>query len=134
MKNTICSPQAVWRALGSYHLELVRHPPWRTSDDDLNIDGEMPEIVKAAAAKKEHDDIPENISVPNRVKKEDFEQYGFASKCLGRRSILTKSTWRARSDACRKRMETSKVAPPQHSTENRPGNSREYASATCSMS
>ena len=27
-------------------LELVKHPPWRTSDQDSEADGEMPEVVK----------------------------------------------------------------------------------------
>ena len=31
-------------------IDFVRHPPWRTCDDDTNADGEMPDGVPCALA------------------------------------------------------------------------------------
>ena len=65
-------------------LNMVRHPPWRTSDEDPNMDGEMPEVTKNTGPVGESCEIePELIKVPRRVycMKEDFGTHGFSGRC-----------------------------------------------------
>ena len=66
-------------------IDLVRHPPWRTSDDDPNMDGEMPQIIQMEMMPNEKQEIKEEIMAPRRIylKKVDFEKHGFTSKYLG---------------------------------------------------
>ena len=60
-------------------LDLVRHPPWRTSDDDPNMDGEMPGVVRPMLSEMEKDVVKEEVVVPKRMylRKEDFEIHGY---------------------------------------------------------
>ena len=88
-------------------IDLVRHPPWRTSDEDPNMDGEMPEVMKMVMTEVERENLKEELTVPKRVylTKDDFEKFGYSGKCQGCKSILKNATRQSHSEACRKRLE-----------------------------
>ena len=46
---------------------LVWHPPWRTSDEDPNMDGEMPDVTKMVMTKAEQREVEPKITVSKRV-------------------------------------------------------------------
>ncbi len=85
-------------------IELVRFPPWRTSDDDPNMDGELPAVIQIPVQRKE---VQEELVNPRRtyLSKEDFEKLGYSGKCPGCRSILKGTARQGHSEECRKRME-----------------------------
>ena len=91
-------------------LEVVKHVPWRVSDNDPNVDGEKlvvedlgrqmlePEVAKEIEA----------VFVPHRImiKKEDLEKYGYSAGCPGCKAILRGTARQGHSEACRSRIET----------------------------
>ena len=55
-------------------VDLVRHPPWRTSDDDLKADGEKPDVIKMKLPVRTREEVQEELVVPRRLylKKQDI--------------------------------------------------------------
>ena len=90
-------------------IDLVRHPPWRTCDDDPNADGEMPQGVKleTLTGHKFQEIVEDEQSMPRRVylNKNDFEEHGYSSGCPGCRSILEGIRRQGHSEACRQRIQ-----------------------------
>ena len=99
-------------------IELVRHPPWRTSDDDPNADGEMLKVEKLGetAEPKTDELVREELSAPRRVyiQKGDFEQHGYSARCPGCRSILKGTTRQGHTEACWARMEKALEGTERH--------------------
>ena len=88
-------------------LELVKHPPWRTSDDDPNVDGEVPDITRMIMTPRQKEEAKEEVIVPRRMylKKEDFERHGYTRDCLGCKALLMGARAVGHSAACRMWME-----------------------------
>ena len=90
-------------------IDLVRHPPWRTCDDDPNADGEMPQGVKleTLTGHKFQEIVEDEQSMPRRVylNKNDFEEHGYSSGCPGCRAILKGIRRQGHSEACRQRIQ-----------------------------
>ena len=85
--------------------ELVRGVPWRTCEDDPNVDGEKLEATKLTpqevSSEREvvHDAIPRRF----RIEQQHIDAHGYSAKCDGCRSILRRTTRQTHSEACRKR-------------------------------
>ena len=88
-------------------LDLVRHPPWRTSDADPEADGEMPEVIKLSSEEVKQDKEKMEVTVPRRVmiKKEDMKTFGHTAKCPGCMAAIRGAAKQGHSEACRKRFE-----------------------------
>jgi hypothetical protein len=91
----------------AYTINLVKHPPWRTSDDDPDADEPIPEVVKLIAAEEETERGNKDATIPRRVyiSKEDLDKFGYSAQCIGCRSILRGTRRQGHSEACRKRLE-----------------------------
>ena len=102
-----CIAPPLGKRRGLTTIELVRHPPWRTSDGDPNMDGEMPDVTKIVMTKAEHKEVEPEITVPKRVHltKEDLDWLGYTSKCPGCKSILMGTTRQGHTETCRKGIE-----------------------------
>jgi len=88
-------------------IDLVKHPPWSTSDDDPNRDGEMPDVTQMEMPVRERQEVEEEIVMPRRLylKKGDFEKFGYTSRCPGCKAIIRGTRAVNHSDECRARME-----------------------------
>ena len=91
-------------------IEFVYRPPWRTSDDDPNADGEMPPVVRTEEMAKKHkfeNNVPEEQSMSRFVylSKSDFDEHVCSSRCPRCRSILKGIRRQDHSKACRQRMQ-----------------------------
>ena len=91
-------------------LEVVKHVPWRVSDNDPNVDGEKlvvedlgRQMLEPEVAKEK-----EAVFVPHRImiKKEDLEKYGYSAGCPGCKAILSGTARQGHSEACWSRIET----------------------------
>lgn len=91
-----------WKASA---IELVSGVPWRTCDDDPNVDGEKLEAVKLsefeAAAQREvlHETVPKRF----RIEAKDLDAHGYSAKCPGCSSVLRGTVRQGHSEGCRKR-------------------------------
>ena len=81
--------------------------PWRTSDQDLNIDGEKPEVMKLSESEVQLEREVMKETLPRRfyIQQQDLDAHGYTAKCPGCSSILRRSTRQGHSEACRKRLE-----------------------------
>jgi hypothetical protein len=90
-------------------LEVVRHVPWRVSDDDPNVDGEKLQL-EGTSRKLEEPEVQlqkDVVVAPNRfmIRKEDLETHGYSANCQGCRSILRGTARQGHSESCRNRLE-----------------------------
>ena len=89
----------------SNNANFVRWVPWRTSEDDANVDGEKLEVIKVEAKTMEERTIePELEVVPRRAKilNRDLQTHGYAVGCKGRKAATADKPARAHSEQCRK--------------------------------
>jgi hypothetical protein len=90
-------------------LEVVRHVPWRVSDDDPNMDGERLQTEGLGQRISEPEvQLQREVTVaPHRFRigKEDLETHGYSANCQGCKSILRGTARQGHSEACRKRLE-----------------------------
>ena len=89
---------------------MVKHVPWRVSDNDPNVDGEKLVVENLGRHMFEREVAKENeaVFVPHRImiKKEDLEQYGYSAGCPGCKAILRGTARQGHSEARRSRIET----------------------------
>ena len=66
---------------GVDNIALVVHPPWRTSDQDPNMDGEAIDVRKSDMPVVEKDKVEEEAPIPRRLylRRSDFEVHGFTT-------------------------------------------------------
>ena len=91
-------------------LEVVKHVPWRVSDNDPNVDGEKLVVEDLGRQMLEPEVAKEKevVFVPHRImiKKKDLEKYGYSAGCPGCKAILRGTARQGHSEACRSRIET----------------------------
>ena len=89
-------------------IDLTRHPPWRTCNDDPNADGEMPQGVKleTLTRHKFQGTVKDEQSMPRRVysNKNDFEEHGQSSSSPACGSILKGIRRQGHGGTCSQRM------------------------------
>jgi hypothetical protein len=90
-------------------IEVVKHVPWRVSDEDPNVDGEKL-MVEDAGRKLPDVQVElerEIVVMPNRftIRKEDLERHGYSAGCQGCKALLRGTARQGHSEACRKRLE-----------------------------
>jgi hypothetical protein len=90
-------------------LEVVRHVPWRVSDEDPHMDGEKLQLdgLGQRLPEPEAQLQREVVVPPNRfmIRKEDLEKHGYSANCPGCKSILRGTARQGHSESCRKRLE-----------------------------
>jgi hypothetical protein len=88
-------------------LEVIRHVPWRVSDEDPNMDGEKLQLEGTSRKLDEPEvQLQRDVAVaPNRFMREDLERHGYSANCPGCKSILRGTTRQGHSESCRKRLE-----------------------------
>ena len=90
--------------------DLVVGVPWRKSDDDPNVDGEAPEVVRMEGGQvvPGYRRVAMEDSVPKRVmiRQQDLENFGYSRNCPGCSAILKGAARQGHSEACRKRIES----------------------------
>jgi hypothetical protein len=100
------SPSERW-AEGA--LEVIRHVPWRVSDEDPNMDGEKLQLEGVSRKLEEPEvQLQKDVAVaPSRfmIRKEDLERHGYSANCPGCKSILRGTARQGHSESCRKRLE-----------------------------
>jgi hypothetical protein len=87
--------------------DLVKHVPWRTSDEDPKVDGEKPEVVKLTPDGEQLQREVMRETVPRKVAiaKQDLEEFGYTAKCPGCLAVLRGTTRQGHSQDCRRRMQ-----------------------------
>ena len=88
--------------------------PWRTSDDDMDADGEKMEaeemeglqIIRDEDKKNEDEKVENPPPIRVHIRKEDLTKHGYSKRCPGCAAVLSGSTRQAHSEACRKRLES----------------------------
>ena len=90
-------------------MEVVRHVPWRVSDDDPNADGEKLQTEGLGQRISDPEvQLQREVTVaPHRfmIRKEDLEKHGYSANCPGCKSILRRTARQGHSESCRKRLE-----------------------------
>ena len=88
-------------------VDEVRHVPWRTSDNDPEVDGERPRVIRLTPEEEEVEREVMSRAVPRRanISKEDLVEHGYTARCPGCLAILRGTARQGHSDECRKRME-----------------------------
>ena len=91
-------------------LKMIGGVPWRTSEEDANMDGEAMKMTvkvmnKAYIAQKMEDEEFKDV-VPRRfdIKKQDLDTHGYSKSCPGCLAILRKTARQGHSEGCQKRM------------------------------
>jgi hypothetical protein len=72
--------------------EMVKHVPWRVSDDDPNLGGEKLVVEDLGRQMLEPEVVreKETVFVPHRItiRREDLEKYGYSAGCQCCKAIL----------------------------------------------
>jgi hypothetical protein len=95
-----------WR---SESAECVIGVPWRTCEDDPDVDGEPLKVVVALRlddSQAAHTTQQAEQAVPMRfaIRREDLETHGYSARCPGCSSILRGTTKQTHSEPCRLRL------------------------------
>ena len=88
--------------------DIITGAPWRTSEDDDQVDGEAPEVINIAGNQAPlHTKVAVDAQVPKRVmiRQADLTKYGYSSKCPGCAAILKGSPRQGHAEECRRRIE-----------------------------
>jgi len=95
--------------------DLVKHVPWRTSDEDPKVDGEKPEVVKLTPDGEQLQREVMRETVPRKVAiaKQDLEEFGYTAKCPGCLAVLRGTTRQGHSQDCRRRMQEELKGTPK---------------------
>ena len=75
-------------------MDMVRHPPWRCSDDDPEADGEALAVKMNTDELEKLREVETKAVIPRQVyiSKKDLEVHGYTAKCPGCVSILLGKT------------------------------------------
>jgi len=89
---------------------MVGGVPWRTSDDDDEMDGPSVRMTLGERLTEEEARVQTELSaeaVPRRmfIQKSDLEQHGYTAGCLGCRPLLSGRVRQMHSADCRRRFE-----------------------------
>ena len=99
---------------GAQSIELVKHVPWRTSEDDPNVDGEPPEVIRLTPEEvKIEREIVNNVLRRVKIRKQDLENHGYTAKCQGCLAMIRGKAQQKHSDACRRRIEEEMKGEPR---------------------
>jgi hypothetical protein len=113
--------KGVWRTR-SMHRKPVEHRwdgealakvtgvPWRTSEEDQEVDGERLPSVTKVMSEKEEEGEKENLAgegVPRRfpISRKDLTAHGYTSGCPGCKAVLRGGIKQKHTPACRARLE-----------------------------
>ncbi len=96
------------------NVNLVTGVPWRTSEKDLEADGEalggkMIDLREGQSMeRKEEEDVREKmkLNLPRsfRTSEEDYQTHGYSRQCPGCKALLGNTTRQKHSDSCNRRM------------------------------
>ena len=91
-------------------LSKVRGVPWRTSDEDPDVDGEkLPGVVRVMTEVEEQNEntmAEEKVPRSFQITKEDLGRHGYSDGCPGCKAILRGTARQGHTHGCRRRLET----------------------------
>ena len=88
-------------------MEMVKFVPWRVGVDDLDMDGELPKVIKLNEQdeKSEMEKMAEVVPRRAYIAMDDLQKHGYSAKCPGCLAILRGTARQGHSAGCRKRIE-----------------------------
>jgi hypothetical protein len=105
-KTRTIQRKPVGQRWASSSVDMVRHVPWWSSQDDPEEDGERPTVIRLSpeeeTAKK--DEQFQNVPRSATITQEDLKEHGFSAKCPGCLAVLRKTARQGHSEECRLRI------------------------------